>query len=102
MPNWCEGKLKVRGKKENIMKWLSECVAVWNPDIEKGKPLYDALIFRKDTNGVSLAYDVELDELHIGVKDSARVTGTRRNFVQKCEKDFALEQWMERILSFFR
>lgn len=32
MPNWCEGKLKVRGKKENIMKWLSECVAVMEPD----------------------------------------------------------------------
>lgn len=47
MPNWCEGKLKVRGKKENIMKWLAECVAVWNPDVEKGKPLYDALVFKK-------------------------------------------------------
>ena len=63
MPNWCEGKLKVRGKKENIMKWLAECVAVWNPDVEKGKPLYDALVFKKDTNGVSLAYND--DELHV-------------------------------------
>ena len=88
MPNWCEGKLKVRGKKENIMKWLTECVAVWKPDVERGKLFYDALIFRKDTNGVSFAYDVELDELHISVKDSAHITSTRRNFVQKCENDF--------------
>lgn len=86
MPNWCEGKLKVRGKKENIMKWLAECVAVWNPDVEKGKPLYDALVFKKDTNGVSLAYND--DELHVCIKQEAYIDGTRRNFVQKYENDF--------------
>lgn len=89
MPNWCEGKLKVRGKKENIMKWLSECVAVWNPDVEKGKPLYEALIFKKDVNGVSIAYDAELDELHIAVEQDAYIEGTRRNFVKKYENDFS-------------
>lgn len=89
MPNWCEGKLKVRGKKENIMKWLSECVAVWNPDVEKGKPLYEALIFKKDVNGISIAYDAELDELHIAVKQDAYIEGTRRNFVKKYENDFS-------------
>lgn len=86
MPNWCEGKLKVRGKKENIMKWLAECVAVWNPDVEKGKPLYDALVFKKDTNGVLLAYND--DELHVCIKQEAYIDGTRRNFVQKYENDF--------------
>lgn len=88
MPNWCEGKLKVRGKKENIMKWLSECVAVMEPDVEKEKPLYEALIFKKDVNGVSIAYDAELDELHIVVKRDAYIAGTRRNFVEKYENDF--------------
>ena len=86
MPNWCEGKLKVRGKKENIMKWLAECVAVWNPDVEKGKPLYDALVFKKDGNGVSFTYSE--DELHVCVKQEAYIDGTRRNFVQKYENDF--------------
>ena len=89
MPNWCEGKLKVRGKKENIMKWLSECVAVMEPDIEKGKPLYEALIFKQDVNGVSIAYDAEFDELHIVVKRDAYIAGTRRNFVKKYENDFS-------------
>lgn len=88
MPNWCEGKLKVRGKKENIMKWLSECVAVMEPYVEKGKPLYEALIFKKDVNGVSIAYDAEFDELHIVVKRDAYIEGTRRNFVKKYENDF--------------
>lgn len=86
MPNWCEGKLKVRGEKENIVKWLTECVAVWNPDVEDGKPLYDALIFRKYESGVSYTYDD--DELHVCVKQEAYIAGTRRNFVQKCGKDF--------------
>ena len=89
MPNWCEGKLKIRGKKENIAKWLMECVAVWNPDVEQGKALYDALIFRKDENGVSFTYDSQFDELHISVKHEAHIAGTRRNFVQKYENDFS-------------
>lgn len=88
MPNWCEGKLKVRGKKENIMKWLTECVAVWEPDVEKGKPLYDALIYRKDLNDVSFTCDD--DEIHVSVKRDAHIAGTRRNFVEKYENDFLL------------
>lgn len=89
MPNWCEGKLKIRGKKENIVKWLMECVAVWYPDIEPEKPLYDGLIFRKDENGVFFTYDDSIDELHISVKNEAHIAGTRRNFVQKYENDFS-------------
>lgn len=88
MPNWCEGKLKVRGKKEDIVKWLTECVSVWNPDVERGKPLYDALVFKKDEDGVSYTYDEELDELHVNVKHDAHIAGTRRNFVEKHENDF--------------
>lgn len=88
MPNWCEGKLKVRGKKENIMKWLTECVAVWEPDVEKGKPLYDALVYRKDVNSVSFTCDD--DEIHVSVKRDAHIAGTRRNFVEKYENDFLL------------
>lgn len=88
MPNWCEGKLKVRGKKENIMKWLTECVAVWEPDVEKGKLLYNALIYRKDVNGVSFTCDD--DEIHVSVKRDAHIAGTRRNFVEKYENDFLL------------
>lgn len=66
-----------------------ECVAVWKPDVEQGKPLYDALIFRKDENGVSFTYDDSIDELHISVKNEAHIAGTRRNFVQKYEADFS-------------
>lgn len=89
MPNWCEGKLKVRGKKEDIMKWLAECVSVLKPDVEKGKPLYDALVYKKDEDGVSYTYDEEFDELHVNVKHDAHIAGTRRNFVEKHENDFS-------------
>lgn len=81
MPNWCEGKLKIRGKKEDILKWLTECVAVWEPSIEKGKPVKDALIFKKVPNAVSFScneYAIEID-----IKADAHISGTRRNFVQK-------------------
>lgn len=26
MPNWVEGKLKIRGKPEDIMRWVEECL----------------------------------------------------------------------------
>lgn len=89
MPNWCEGKLKVRGKKEDIMKWLAECVSVWKLDVENGKPLYDDLVYKKYEDGVSYTYDEEFDELHVNVKHDAHIAGTRRNFVEKHENDFS-------------
>ena len=30
MPNWCEGTIKVRGKTENIVKWLKEGLNVYD------------------------------------------------------------------------
>ena len=55
-----------------------ECVAVWEPDIEKGKPINDALIFRKVPGAVSFScneYAIEID-----IKADAHISGTRRNF----------------------
>lgn len=90
MPNWCEGKLKIRGKKEDILKWLTECVAVWEPSIEKGKPVKDALIFKKVPNAVSFScneYAIEID-----IKADAHISDTRRNFVQKYKGEALLSE----------
>ena len=38
MPNWCEGKLKVRGNPENIVRWFTDCVTVYDrPYFDKNK-----------------------------------------------------------------
>lgn len=38
MPNWCEGKLKVRGNPENIVRWFTDCVTVYDrPYFNKNK-----------------------------------------------------------------
>lgn len=52
MPNWCEGTLKVRGTKENLLKWMQEgfepnpgaTMSEYNDGIVVAKP-YDSVSF---------------------------------------------------------
>lgn len=86
MPNWCEGKLKIRGKKSDLLKWLMECVACWKQDVLPDVPFPNNLVERKAPNGVSVEFPLD-DEAHIRIKELAYIDGTHRNFVKKCDSD---------------
>lgn len=82
MPNWCEGKLKIRGKPENIVRWFTDCVTVYSsPYLRKNAFSEEDWVCEKIHDGASLSYDD--DVFYINVKDTAYIEGTKRNFVEK-------------------
>ena len=86
MPNWCEGTLKVRGKKSDITRWVKENVVAYTHKWEhpEGKMPYLNSIPKPDA--VKVEFDEPgSEEICITVEDEAHITGTRRNFVQKDE-----------------
>lgn len=48
MPNWCEGSLKLRGEKENIIKFFKEGLDVTAPDERAGRKIQDFVGFDED------------------------------------------------------
>lgn len=80
MPNWCKGNLKIRGKKENIIKFLEEGTSLldgfWEPKEIKPKI---------ETN--------DCDEIEIKNLDETKginylyIKGTRRNFIDPVENE---------------
>lgn len=76
MPNWCEGKLKIRGKKEDILKFFKD-----------GTSLID---YNENYETIEIIPNVEIDdELHIEnlnkTKTSLKslyIKGTRRHFLK--------------------
>lgn len=48
MPNWCEGSLKLRGEKENIMKFFKEGLDVTAPDERAGRSIEEFVDFDED------------------------------------------------------
>jgi hypothetical protein len=87
MPNWCEGTLKVRGKKSDIAKWVRENVTVYSHNWSKnsnGMPYYEQTI-KPDAVIVEYDDDPTSEEICVTVTDEAHIKSTRRNFVQKDE-----------------
>lgn len=80
MPNWCEGNLKIRGKKENIIKFLEEGTSLleglWEP--KEIKP-------EIEINNCDEIEIKNLDKLK-GV-DYLYIKGTRRNFIDPVENE---------------
>ena len=80
MPNWCEGNLKIRGEKENIIKFLKE-----------GTSLLEGYFFPKE-----IETEIELNECneiiiknidkHNGI-ETLYIKGTRRNFIDPIENE---------------
>lgn len=80
MPNWCKGNLKIRGKKENIIKFLEEGTSLldgfWNP--KEIKPEIEVN---------------DCDEIEIRNLDKTKgieclyIKGTRRNFIDPIENE---------------
>lgn len=82
MPNWCEGTLKVRGKKSDIVKWVKENLIAYSlklSNYEDGTPYYESI---PDSKGVIVNYDdPESEEICIEVTKDTHIDGTHRNFV---------------------
>ena len=80
MPNWCEGNLKIRGKKETIIKFLEEGTSLleglWEP--KEIKP-------EIEINNCDEIEIKNLDKLK-GV-DYLYIKGTRRNFIDPVENE---------------
>lgn len=80
MPNWCKGNLKIRGKKENIIKFL-----------EEGTSLLDGLWEPKEIEPKIEINDC--DEITIKNLDRTKgidclyIKGTRRNFIDPVENE---------------
>lgn len=80
MPNWCKGNLKIRGEKENIIKFLKE-----------GTSLLEGYFFPKE-----IETEIELNECdeiiiknidkHNGI-ETLYIKGTRRNFIDPIENE---------------
>lgn len=84
MPNWCKGDLKVRGKKENIKKFLLEGIQ----PISKG-------LFNPETVETEIIWD---DELEFTIKSETRtfyINGTRRNFIRSEIIETYINEWEE-------
>ena len=80
MPNWCKGNLKIRGKKENIIKFLEEGTSLldgfWEPKEIKPK------IEINDCDEIEIK---NLDETK-GI-NYLYIKGTRKNFIAPVENE---------------
>lgn len=81
MPNWCEGVLKIRGKKKNIIKFL-----------EEGTSLLDGLWEPKEIKP-EVKSDDDYNEIEIKNIDREKridtlyIKGTRRHFIELNENE---------------
>ena len=76
MPNWCEGTLKVRGKTENVKKFLTEGINQYVYDWEKK----DTIKQPKDFMSVEHSHGYT----EIDFAESAHIDDTYRAFVDPC------------------
>lgn len=78
MPNWVEGKLKIRGKLEDIKRWVEECLHCYTTNW-LGDGAHTELV----KGAVRFEHDPDSEEMYLYVDKSAHIEGTRRNFVEK-------------------
>lgn len=81
MPNWCEGILKVRGTKENIVNFLQnalKCVDVWGNEEEK----HEVKLNEFDDIEFRVKKEIKHPDFHI--------EGTHRNFIEIPNETFIL------------
>lgn len=78
MPNWCEGVIKIRGTRSNILKYLNEIleVHVSSYRLEKGLIKFDDI-------------DEEYYSFEIEGRDVFYLKGTKRAFINSKKSIFA-------------
>lgn len=90
MPNWVEGKLKVRGKPEDIKRWVEECLHCYTTNW-LGDGAHTELV----KGAVRFEHDPDSEEMYLYVDKSAHIEGTRRNFIEKGEYLFMRFWWAD-------
>lgn len=93
MPNWVEGKLKVRGKPEDIKRWAEECLHCYTTNW-LGDGAHTELV----KGAVRFEHDPDSEEMYLYVDKSAHIEGTRRNFIEKGEYVDFCEEGKKSIL----
>lgn len=93
MPNWVEGKLKIRGKPEDIKRWVEECLHCYTTNW-LGDGAHTELV----KGAVRFERDPDSEEMYLYVDKSAHIEGTRRNFVEKGEYVDLCEEGKKSIL----
>ena len=89
MPNWCKGNLKIRGKKENIIKFLTEGTSLldgfWEP--KEIKPEIEV----NDCDEIEIK---NIDKVK-GI-DYLYIKGTRRHFIDLIENEIYIHNTDEK------
>lgn len=89
MPNWCKGNLKIRGKKENIIKFLTEGTSLldgfWEP--KEIKPEIEV----NDCDEIEIK---NIDKIK-GI-DFLYIKGTRRHFIDPIENEIYIHNTDEK------
>ena len=76
MPNWIEGTLKLRGKPENIIKFVETGINKYRFDFDKA----ESILLPHDFTRIDKSpYGIEVD-----INDTAYIEGSYRAFVEPC------------------
>lgn len=80
MPNWCEGVLRIKGKWENLIRFLKE--GLESPSVHfLNETIINDTLIRIDEYEDGSGVEVE-------IKNDAHIKGTRRGFICSCWDDF--------------
>ena len=70
MPNWCEGNIKIRGKKKDVIEFLeNEILKMYMINLFEERKAEN---IKMEHNGFSYVYELEGDKNYLYLKDSAR------------------------------
>lgn len=70
MPNWCEGNLKIRGKKKDVIAFLeNEILKVYQSKLFENPKTEN---IKMEFSGYSYVYELERDKSFLYLKNSAR------------------------------
>lgn len=79
MANWVKGKLKIRGKPEDIKRWVEECLHCYFTKWFRDGSYEDELV----DDAVVFEHDPKAREMRLDTIEDAYIEGTKRNFVEK-------------------
>ena len=79
MANWVKGKLKIRGKPEDIKRWVEECLHCYFTKWFRDGSYEDELV----DDAVVFEHDPKACEMRLDTIEDAYIEGTKRNFVEK-------------------